>query len=405
MWGREAVGPFKSVLRRRRYDWSWHATALHAALESLAPHLEIGTPFLGLVGETEPGFISAAFIAADQAGYSVEGLALRADIAQAQITWRRAPASTLPGATANPVDYIRRAAISLLEQRSQPAVYLHLHTAAVANLAADRYFSNAYPNPAEAASTINELLEEACSYRRGFLRFGGSDKSMEAGLWWHREVLPSQPPLADRVEMATVAYLLKHPGATSLEVDAELCTTFPGLLTPAAELVHLCIQSYAAELAPGSQTWQIRPEDQPKVRRADIDEIDALLQEIAIRLGLIPEGKSPQIWRAPTGEVVRNCYVIASAVVGELLLSAPSVDGRRVSEQPTLVLPGGRANLLAYKLQRDPRLRQAVDNGWRVIKYRQVRLLAYNPALSPSSLENLLEDDFLTYDAPQLRLF
>ena len=32
IWGREAVTPFKGVLHRRRYDWSWHASALYAAL-------------------------------------------------------------------------------------------------------------------------------------------------------------------------------------------------------------------------------------------------------------------------------------------------------------------------------------------------------------------------------------
>ena len=36
LWGREAAEPFKVALRRRRYDWGWQATALHAAL---APRL------------------------------------------------------------------------------------------------------------------------------------------------------------------------------------------------------------------------------------------------------------------------------------------------------------------------------------------------------------------------------
>jgi len=70
-----------------------------------------------------------------------------------------------------------------------------------------------------------------------------------------------------------------------------------------------------------------------------------------------------------------------------------------------IVLPGGRANLVAFKLQRDPRLRQAVEEGWRFVKYRQVRWLAENPALSIESLDEFLAQDSLTYDAPQLRLF
>ena len=89
LWGREAVGPFKSVLRRRRYDWGWHTSALHAALGHLAPLLGEGTPFLGLIGENEPGFLTAALAAADAAGFDLQGLALRPETGQAQIAWRQ----------------------------------------------------------------------------------------------------------------------------------------------------------------------------------------------------------------------------------------------------------------------------------------------------------------------------
>ena len=32
LWGHTGAAPFKSVLRRRRYDWGWHTTALYAKL-------------------------------------------------------------------------------------------------------------------------------------------------------------------------------------------------------------------------------------------------------------------------------------------------------------------------------------------------------------------------------------
>jgi hypothetical protein len=96
LWGRDAIGPFKSALHRRRYDWGWHTTALHTAFSAVAPLLPTGGPFFGLIGGAEPGFLSAALIGADLAGFQLEGLALRAEDGPAQFTWEKSP--ELPGA-------------------------------------------------------------------------------------------------------------------------------------------------------------------------------------------------------------------------------------------------------------------------------------------------------------------
>ena len=87
LWGQAASSLFKSVLRRRRYDWSWHSVALHSAFSSLAPLLKPGTPCVGLMGEPEAGFLSAAVVAADLSGLQLEGMALRSAPEQAQLTW------------------------------------------------------------------------------------------------------------------------------------------------------------------------------------------------------------------------------------------------------------------------------------------------------------------------------
>jgi hypothetical protein len=70
-----------------------------------------------------------------------------------------------------------------------------------------------------------------------------------------------------------------------------------------------------------------------------------------------------------------------------------------------VVLPGGRANLVAYKLKFDPRLRQRVEMGWRLIKFRQLRFLATSAVLDPKTFDEQLTLDSITYNAPQMRLF
>ena len=40
LWGPETLGDFISVLRRRRYEWSWHTGALQNTLSHLAAYLK-----------------------------------------------------------------------------------------------------------------------------------------------------------------------------------------------------------------------------------------------------------------------------------------------------------------------------------------------------------------------------
>lgn len=58
---------------------------------------------------------------------------------------------------------------------------------------------------------------------------------------------------------------------------------------------------------------------------------------------------------------------------------------------------------MAYKLRRDPHLDQAIDAGWRFLKYRHLRWLLVNQILSREVLDDELERDPLTYTAPQMR--
>lgn len=413
LWGQEAAAAFKPVLRRRRYDWTWHTAALHAALERLQPRLAPKTPFLGLIGEAEPGFLSAAVVAADQTGFDLGTLALRQDSSrievgrgeplrfdstQAQISWIRST-QTDAAPVRDAVSVARKAARGLLSQRGEPASYLLLHAAALQALGEAHAFATSGLPPSETQAQVNNILEEAFSYRAGFLRFGGSEKSLEVGLWWAKDLEDAEPPLADRVEMALVPYLLKHPGARPHEVDAALCQSLPGLLAPSAELVHICLESYLEADPSGSGAWQVRAQDHPRQRRADLEEIYSLLAQTAQRLNLRAEGRNPQVWRDATGEARMACYPIASAVIGEILTG-----GEYPPQRSLIVLPGGRANLVAYKLQHDPRLRQAVEQGWRFVKFRQVRFLLGKQTLDLKALDELLSQDSLTYESPQLRL-
>src|SRR3989304_3102220 len=97
LWGKEAAAQIKVALRRRRYDWSWHASALRASLSSLPPVLQEETPLLTFVPEAEPGFISASLAGLSGAGFLLTGRCLRQDEGEAVLRWSGDPSPPATG--------------------------------------------------------------------------------------------------------------------------------------------------------------------------------------------------------------------------------------------------------------------------------------------------------------------
>ncbi|HBX70024.1 MAG TPA: hypothetical protein DEH25_11780 [Chloroflexi bacterium] len=400
LWGHTAVEHFKSVLRRRRFDWGWHTTALQAALENLPPTLPNGLPILGLVGEAEPGFIGAALIAATKAGFYLENIELRSDEKLAQIHWQIGQLPT-PSGTDNLTisEAIQSVARTYLLERGEPCGYLQLHTAILSALALQNLFQLA-ETPLDCYNQTQQAIQAVLNFRHGFLRFGGSEKSIEVGQWWLSETDTASTPLADRVEIAVARHLIHNPGCSLEEVESAVCGEFPGLLRPSKDVILECLESYGEKSEAG---WQLREVDAPSKRRAELASMVKLISGLGENLGFsihLPESDSdPCLWLKD--ELPRYAfYVSASAVLGKFLIEHPSPPATCL-----IVIPGGRANLVMFKLQHDPYLRQIADEGWQFVKYRHIRQLADSSILSADSLDAQLELDPLTYAETQLRMF
>jgi hypothetical protein len=448
LWGREAASAYKFVLRRRRYDWNWHAMALQAGFSSLSRMLSPGTPILGVVGEAEPGFISAASLAAALAGLQWGGIALRQPDEQALFEWCK-PAS--PGTIAPPGesgrlatqirDLSQKAGLEFLRQRGEPTSYLHLQAACLAALLESgliqREASASKPaeelSAAEMLSQVGNSFQQAFSFRNGFIRYQGSPNNLDSGYWWLREthapgtefspeerhsrldmITPSTeiaPALADRVEIEVVRRLLKPTPPTWLDMEKHLANLFNGLETPDSGLVQACLESYAEpELSPpestGSSTsgrdanlaiarnaaWKLHLQEQPRLRKADLQEAARLLEQLGRRLAFtvtISDADRRRVqWLDSKQQLQYAFFLTASAVIGKVIL-----ENRLPAEKCWLVYPGGRAALIQIKLRRDPRLVSFVDLGWRFIKFRHLRRLAANEQLSLENLETQLALD------------
>lgn len=394
LWGREAIGPFALVLRRKRYDWAWHTEALSSALNSLASVVKANTPLFGVITESEPGFNSAVFAAANLTDFKLDGLSLRREDALLQANWRKGLEPPRSTAT-EPAVAIRRAARGLLNSRGEPSNFLYLQAAGLSELSKRPQLGLDRSDPSELFAMMRETFEVALTYRGSFLRFDTSEQSLETGQWWLEDTSEARTSLADRVEIAVVRHLLRRPERRFEEIDATLATVFPGALTPPASLIRTVLTSYGSEV---EDRWQLSESEQPRTRRRDLHEIRSAISGLGQRLGFEVDKGNVMQWHAKNKPVL-SFYPIASAVLGDLLLNAVTDPVASV-----VVVPGRRSELVLAKIDRDPRLRQAMKDGWRFVKFRHMRRLAANMTLTSDSFNELLELDPLALEQLQAPL-
>jgi hypothetical protein len=400
IWGREAVQPMRSVLGRKHFDWYWQTGAFHGALSALARHLEPDVAWFSVIPEIIPGLLLSSLTAAHSSGLELNGMALDSEEAVIQLHWKAA--RTTRPAPRKPDILYRQAIREALSQCGEPAAYLPLYSACLTAQAAQ----NSLPGDIDAVqvdllSRVQAQLATVFADRTTFVHYSGASRSEESGQWWLAGHPDVEIPLADRIEMEIVRYLQKNPGCDFNSLYDSLCSQFPGLLTPPEELVNVILTSYAEVDPDQPGHWNLRPQEQPAARRADLDSARRMLIRIAETLAITPQGDSPTLWKDRQGEVLYAFYPLASSLVSRYVFNP---DQAIPAQRCVVVLPGGRAGLLSYKLKRDPRLEQAFQ-GWRVLKFRHLRRLSEWTDLNLNTWNDLLDADPLGWDeATQLSI-
>jgi hypothetical protein len=205
--------------------------------------------------------------------------------------------------------------------------------------------------------------------------------------------------------MAVVQFMQHNPNYSLTDIKYALMQqdgmAFSGLFIPELSLINECLESYGEINDTG---WQLRAEDTPSLRREEIKSMSELVNGLGKNLSFIVksdfEDIPKSIWLDDDETPRYILYISASAILGKFLSEAAPTPAHRL-----ILLPGGRANLVMFKLNRDPRLKIFFENGWSFLKYRHARQLAKNPSLTAINLESQLQFDPLTYSETQLRMF
>jgi hypothetical protein len=294
------------------------------------------------------------------------------------------------------------AAVDTIGARGEPVPWPTVHATIQRRLAEAGLLAQAAAPEGPGPSPLDLVAEqvEVALGNPAFVRLAAGKAQQE--LWWLADPSDLAPALCDRVEMAAYQVLRDSPPLTEVDLATRVYARFPGPLTPEPELVATCLRTYGTQPTPGY--WQLRPEDQPETRYAEWQTMVDQLLDLGRRLGYRSEVWAPfdVAWFGEEG--AQAVFVVHwQAAVSEALALSDQVAGAR----PYVVIPGGRAALVSYKLAHNPLWQQVVDEGgWWFIKYRHVRQLASQPDVDEHTLRTIVRlDPIVEREMTQLPLF
>ncbi len=381
--GAEAVVPLRPLLRQRTPDPAWYARVMAGSLRTLAGLLrDDGRLVLVLTGQ-RPAVVEALLLAASSARMGV------ASLVQCDADYRLELIPTFPQPLSIPTASLEaqiqetapKVATETIRLRGEPVAWRTLHAAIHRRLAETGLLARVPETDTEGLHPLDSIAQQ--------IKTGLEDPALKLvgdGLWWLADPRGMAQPLCDRVEEA--AYQVLHDALALTETDfaGAVYVQFPGALTPDAALVEICLRAYGREPTPGY--WQLRTEDLPDARQAERQAMLEHLLSLGQKLGYQALARDPFDVAWLQGGQIQAVFVVHwQAAVGEALALSEAA----ASAKPYLVIPGGRAALVSYKLAHHPLWQQIVEEvDWRFIKYRHVRQLVAQPEVNEYTLRTII---------------
>jgi hypothetical protein len=413
--GAEAVAPLRPLLRQRTPDPTWYARVMSGSFRNLAGLLrDDGRLVLVLIGQ-RPSVVEALLLAASQARMGVASLIqqgtdyrleLTPTIPQIALEASRVDGSAVPTGDLPVEAQIRRTtaatAVGTIRARGEPVLWPTLHAAILQRLAEAGLLAKVLEASGETPSPLDLIEQQVAAGLDDPALERIPEEGKDRELWWLSDPADAAPPLCDRVEAEAHQILQDTLILKEADFALDIYTRFPGLLTPDAGLVTACLRSFGRDMTPGH--WQLRSEDLPDARQAECQSMVKHLLALGRRLAYRVAPCEPFDVAWLEGKEIQAVFAVRwRAALSEVLAFPVPAAGA----SPFLVIPGGRAELVSYKLSHNPLWQKAVDQaGWKFIKYRHVRQLAAQSEVDLYALQTIIGlDPIVEREQVQLTLF
>jgi hypothetical protein len=405
--GSDALTPLRPLLRQRTPDPAWYARVMAGSFRTLAGLLRDDGQLVLILTDQRPVVVEALVLAASDARLGVISLVQRGADSRLALAPTFAPPAQVRAVAVVPSSPLQiqiqevaiEAAIATIRARGEPVARRTLHAVIQQRLAQAGLLARLLEEQHE-LSPLDLVREWVAAGLQSTVfvprRETGED------LWWLADPADLAPPLSDRVEDRAYEVLLDTLALTEGDFAVRVYAGFPGILTPDAALVSTCLRAYGREPTPNY--WQLRKEDLPDARQSERQQIVASLLALGQRLGYRAGPWEPFDAAWFEADRPRAAFVVRwRAAVSEAL--AP--DNRAAGANPYLVIPGGRAALVSYKLARNPLWQERVDEaGWRFVKYRHIRQLVAQSEVSEYTLRTIVGlDPIVERESAQIPLF
>ena len=391
LWGRKGVTPMRSALSRRRYDWDWFAQAIRASFHSLAPGLIQGTQVFGLFPQPTPNFYLGLQTGMCTAGFIASGAASRLADDLIQCHWSLTPQSPFSS------DFNFRTSIAdFLNNRGEPANFQEIITHCLTELSLSGNLPESMNMVSDTLFSVIQNEIAAILRDDQFLQTFNSSQS-GGSQWWLCDTRLAQTPLSEQVEQHIRNILLKREPIVQREVEKQVCGQFRGSSTPPAELIHLCLESYADPVLKAVHQYLLLPDENLNNRNLDLIEMRSLISLCAQKMKVKEESdKGSLTWKTQENLILYRYFFVDSCSISKFIQETPSDEG----VNNVILFPGSRSRLLVYRLKQDPRLETASEQNWSFVKFRTLRRLAKQENLSLNLWKELLVSDPPLWDPP-----
>jgi hypothetical protein len=398
LWGKNAVKPIRSALRRRRYGWYWYAKAIQQSAQRIHIPAAGTLRFFGLFPFYTPNLAFGLFAGMQKAGFILSGAAFREGEELLQAEWKndKKPPSSKPEEIK-----VEEILSYCLQGINEPIEFqeILMHVVIQASLESKILGKDAAIEEDD-YSQLNRQVSQIIE-KPDLLMYGSTDTQAARKYLLHQ---PSRnlTPLSERIE-SHILELLQHVNEISSQsIDRLTCLHFKGHQTPRRELIQTIIQSYAKKIGQTKDTYQLHEAESPKARQEDLQEISELIQDIGNRIGLAVKQDRTLTWSdRNTGEVLYEFFISLTADLSKTLLAATSHE----NAQHVFVYPASRSALIHQRFQQDFRLPEALTDGWHLVKFRHIRRLAERELITIEVWKDLIDSDPPMREAPaQLKI-